>query len=165
MIFIFGVMAGSMLLRTSQNVQEAEERLFNLSAQVEEEQEAIRVLKAEWEYLNSPLRLEQLAKGYLPELVSPDSEQMMEQPTDLPDAYEGYEPVFDEAPIKPQPVDFSPQSSREPKEIERSNEASSRPVIVKPPSKPQLSSPPGGKKQPEKNFQDLLEGLRQGDRS
>lgn len=145
LIFLFGVMAGSLLLRTSQDVQEEEDRLFGLEARIEKEQETIRVLKAEWEYLNSPLRLEALAKDYLPELLAPEPNQMMAEPAALPDVSPDM-PVYgdyEERDLKPQPVEFSPRAKA---------------ISVKPKPKPQ---PIGLKKKPEKDFQGLLKSLGQ----
>lgn len=47
-------------------VQSQERELASLKAQVVSEQEAIRVLKAEWSYLNQPERLQTLAREHLP---------------------------------------------------------------------------------------------------
>ena len=64
-----------MLLHTSQNVQHAEERLQELELTKYREQEKIRMLKAEWESLNRPERLEKLANEFL-DLVPPTPAQM-----------------------------------------------------------------------------------------
>lgn len=58
-------MAGFMLFQTSQNVQQAEHQLRGLNAQLTKEGEALRVLEAEWDYLNRPDRLEELARQHL----------------------------------------------------------------------------------------------------
>lgn len=47
-------------------VKTQERELAALKAQVVSEQEAIRVLKAEWSYLNQPERLQTLAREHLP---------------------------------------------------------------------------------------------------
>lgn len=47
-------------------VKAQERELAALKAQVVSEQEAIRVLKAEWSYLNQPERLQTLAREHLP---------------------------------------------------------------------------------------------------
>lgn len=76
-IAVFGLAAlsGALLLHTSQSVQVAEEKLHDLQADAQREQDAIRMLKAEWAYLNSPERLEVLAKKYT-NLVPPDPQQI-----------------------------------------------------------------------------------------
>ncbi len=74
-IFALVCISGAILLRTSQNVQDAEDRLSILQASVEREQEQIRMLRAEWEGLNNPARLEKLANEFL-DLVPPSPDQM-----------------------------------------------------------------------------------------
>jgi cell division protein FtsL len=68
------VISGTMLFATSQKVQKAERQLSKLTAEKNREQESMRVLRAEWDYLNRPDRLEALASRYLgmkqPELAS-----------------------------------------------------------------------------------------------
>lgn len=59
------IAAGTLLFWTSQSVQRAEDRLENLTRAVANEEQAIRVLNAEWAYLNRPDRLEDLAVRYL----------------------------------------------------------------------------------------------------
>lgn len=57
--------AGVLLFQTSQGVQQKEAELVSLQQAVEKERKEIRVLRAEWDYLNRPDRLEALAAGYL----------------------------------------------------------------------------------------------------
>lgn len=57
--------AGFVLFQTSQNVQQAEGRLHKIQTALAKEQDALRVLEAEWDYLNRPDRLEELARDYL----------------------------------------------------------------------------------------------------
>lgn len=59
------VLSGTGLFWVSQSVQESESRLYMLERSIESEREAIRVLRAEWDYLNRPERLEVLAEEYL----------------------------------------------------------------------------------------------------
>jgi len=47
-------------------VKSQERELASLKAAIVSEQEAIRVLKAEWSYLNQPERLQTLAREHLP---------------------------------------------------------------------------------------------------
>lgn len=49
------------LMRVSQNVQKVERDIAATDRAIEREQEKIRVLRAEWAYLNNPARLESLA--------------------------------------------------------------------------------------------------------
>ena len=57
-------MASGILYHTSYRVQEQAERLSSINRQIVAEQEAIQVLKAEWAYLNDPIRMERLVAGH-----------------------------------------------------------------------------------------------------
>ena len=54
------VICGSLLFWTSQSVQRAETQLSQIKEHNDHEQETLRVLSAEWDYLNRPERLEKL---------------------------------------------------------------------------------------------------------
>jgi hypothetical protein len=76
--------AGFVLFQTSQNVQQAENNLHNVQTALAKEQDAMRVLEAEWDYLNRPDRLEELASQYLKmEASSPAA--LVGDSGDLPD--------------------------------------------------------------------------------
>ena len=62
---LLAVLSGSLLFWVSQQVQQVEREQRQLQAALSQEEESIRVLKAEWDYLNRPERLEQLAQKYL----------------------------------------------------------------------------------------------------
>jgi cell division protein FtsL len=55
-------------------VQELEDRLHTLNAEIITDQDATQVLQAEWSYLNQPTRLEALSKRLLG-MELPDAEQ------------------------------------------------------------------------------------------
>lgn len=59
------VFCGAVLFNTSQKVTDGKQRLARLQGDVRSEEESIRVLQAEWSYLNQPERLEKLARQYL----------------------------------------------------------------------------------------------------
>lgn len=61
--FVFGavLMTGIALINTGQRVQMMERQISANDRKIEAEKEAIRTLKAEWAYLNTPARLENLA--------------------------------------------------------------------------------------------------------
>jgi cell division protein FtsL len=46
------------------HVQQAEKRIDHLQAKIETEKENLRVLHAEWTFLNSPERLEKVARQH-----------------------------------------------------------------------------------------------------
>jgi hypothetical protein len=53
------------LFKTSQNVQQSERRLREVQLALAKEEDAIRVLETEWDYLNRPDRLEGLVRQHL----------------------------------------------------------------------------------------------------
>lgn len=57
--------AGLVLFQTSQNVQQAESHLRNTQEALSKEQASVRVLETEWDYLNRPDRIEELARRHL----------------------------------------------------------------------------------------------------
>ncbi len=59
------IACGSLLFLTSQSVQKAEQKLSKVSQSNEAEVDTLRVLSAEWDYLNRPERLERLTLGNL----------------------------------------------------------------------------------------------------
>ncbi len=64
-VFALVVASGAMLLDVSQRVQEAEREIRRADRAIEREQENIRVLQAEWAYLNDPARLELISSSGL----------------------------------------------------------------------------------------------------
>ncbi len=56
----FAVFIGSLLFKTSQSVQRAEQDLATVEQALKQEHESYRILTAEWDYLNRPERLERL---------------------------------------------------------------------------------------------------------
>ncbi|PJB70592.1 MAG: hypothetical protein CO093_07380 [Alphaproteobacteria bacterium CG_4_9_14_3_um_filter_47_13] len=96
------VAAGALLFWTSQTVQQAEDKLSRLQKAVENEKQSIRVLHAEWDYLNRPVRLESLAAEYLD--LSPVSSRSMHWeveslPDRLPPALVGVNSVPEAQPV------------------------------------------------------------------
>ena len=75
--------SGALLFWTSQSVQQEQTRLRSLERARNNEEQALRVLRAEWAYLNRPDRLEALARGHL-NMVPPDRKYLMSPPTGLP---------------------------------------------------------------------------------
>ena len=85
-IFALAAISGAALLNVSQRVQHAEERLSAIKAEIAQEEDAVRLLRAEWAYLNRPGRLERMAQDFLDLLPPrPDTMQgeMMEKASEL----------------------------------------------------------------------------------
>lgn len=59
------VVCGTVLFHTSQEASDGRQRLRGLEREMLREEESLRVLRAEWSYLNQPERLEKLARQYL----------------------------------------------------------------------------------------------------
>lgn len=59
------VLCGTLLFHTSQQVTDGRTALRAMEREVLREEESLRVLQAEWSYLNQPERLEKLAREYL----------------------------------------------------------------------------------------------------
>lgn len=102
------VLLGSALFWVSQSVQRAEDDLHRMKRMVNMELEAIRVLEAEWDYLNSPIRLEELADTYL----SFENTPALNVTEDISDIPESVVPVVPS--IKPIPVSLSSAPKSEP---------------------------------------------------
>ncbi len=62
---VLAVICGGMLFQTSQRVTDGRAQLAGIDAAARKEDEHLRVLQAEWSYLNQPDRLEKLSKQYL----------------------------------------------------------------------------------------------------
>jgi hypothetical protein len=58
-------LSGGVLYHTSQQVTDGRQKLATINDDLRKEDETIRVLQAEWGYLNQPDRLEKLSKQYL----------------------------------------------------------------------------------------------------
>lgn len=78
------VVAGFVLFQTSQNVQDAEGRLRSIQTALSKEQDAMRVLEAEWDYLNRPDRLEELAQQHL-KMKAQSPMSLVNDSSDLPE--------------------------------------------------------------------------------
>lgn len=63
--FCCAMVTGALLFQTSQRVTDGRQRLENITAEMRREEDSLRVLQAEWSYLNQPERLEKLAAQYL----------------------------------------------------------------------------------------------------
>ena len=82
-LIVAAALTGVMLFRISERVQTAEDNLAHMEEAAAKEAETIRVLRAEWDYLNRPDRLESLAKTHL-KMTKPGIAQVMTDSGDLP---------------------------------------------------------------------------------
>lgn len=80
------VLSGTCLYAVSQEVHRAEGRLSSLRSSISDEEEAIRTLQAEWACLNSPPRLDRLARQYL-EMDAPAPQALLAGAQDLPEVF------------------------------------------------------------------------------
>ena len=73
--FVLATALGATLFWVSQQVQQLESEQRRLSDETQSESEGLRVLHAEWDYLNRPDRIEALASRYLNGMatVTPDN--------------------------------------------------------------------------------------------
>lgn len=78
--------AGFLLFQTSQNVQQAEDKLRVAHESLAKEESSVRVLETEWDYLNRPDRIEDLARQHLkmratmPDALVKDSRSVTDPP-------------------------------------------------------------------------------------
>jgi hypothetical protein len=66
--FVLATALGAALFWVSQQVQMLEREQRGINQQISSEQEGMRVLNAEWDYLNRPDRIEALAAKYLDQM-------------------------------------------------------------------------------------------------
>lgn len=73
--FVLATILGASLFWVSQQVQQLEREQREMVEQIASEDEGLRVLYAEWDYLNRPDRIEALAARYLNNMtpVTPDN--------------------------------------------------------------------------------------------
>ena len=97
---LLALLSGAALFWVSQQVQQVEREQRQLMASITEEQESMRVLKAEWDYLNRPERLEQLSSKYL-NMTPVSADTLVQSISAIP------EPEDPTAPPDEQPVEVS----------------------------------------------------------
>lgn len=84
-VLILAVLSGVSLFWVSQQVQQLEREQRMIRQQVASEQEGIRVLVAEWDYLNRPERLERLVVRYLDDMQTVQPENLLTNVSDVPE--------------------------------------------------------------------------------
>ena len=140
--------SGFMLFSTAQKVQQADSEQRRMQTSVAQEEQTIRVLRAEWDYLNRPDRLEALVKNNL-ELIPAQPNSVREDTSDLPGMAE---PVVPARKPSFNPSYSSPVAKAIPAVLE-SPSSSSPPQALPKPTAPQ--SP----ESPQKDFNKLLNEL------
>ncbi len=102
---VLAIGSGTLLFRVSQHVQSKETELQSIKQAIAREEESIRVLKAEWVYLNQPERLEKLADKYL-DLQSPQVKRLKYQGEEVPEPFYPALPKSKPS-LTPQPASLS----------------------------------------------------------
>lgn len=97
LLLMLAAFFGVLLFWTSQAVQQKEDDLAILTKSLRQETEAIRVLSLEWDYLNRPERLEQLAREELG-MEMPSPAQLVSTADAIPEPVPavGYEALMQE---------------------------------------------------------------------
>ena len=87
--FAVATICGVLLMWTSQAVQHKEDQLAEVRQHLAQETDTLRVLSVEWDYLNRPQRLEELARNQLG-MEQPSANEVVRNVSDIP------EPVLEE---------------------------------------------------------------------
>lgn len=83
LVFILLAFSGAALMHISHSVQRLEKEVAANQKTIDQEQEAIRVLKAEWAYLNTPERLEKMAIHGL-DMAVPETKKVISNIENMP---------------------------------------------------------------------------------
>ncbi len=82
-VFLLLACSGAALMHISHSVQRFEKQVASNQKIIDQEEEAIRVLKAEWAYLNRPERLENMAKRGL-DMGVPETKKVISDMENIP---------------------------------------------------------------------------------
>lgn len=135
---VFGVL----LFWTSQDVQKKERELAKSKAELAQEEETLRVLSVEWDYLNRPQRLEQLAKELGMQL--PSAQEVVSGMDQIPE------------PIEPAAGEVIPMEESITHAVSMEPEAPKKAAPKQLPKKAEILSPSSAEKQ---SFERLIESL------
>jgi len=129
--FILATALGAALFWVSQQVQMLEHEQRGYNEQIASEQEGMRVLNAEWDYLNRPDRIEALAAKYLDKMqpVIPDNLLRNANAVPEPQVMQGE----DETPVMVSTGDGKTEKSDKPQSVNAAPD--SRPIHDKEDSK------------------------------
>ncbi|HEY0901780.1 MAG TPA: energy transducer TonB [Micavibrio sp.] len=146
-------MSGGLLFSTAQKVQQAENEMRRVQGKVTQEEQTSRVLRAEWDYLNRPDRLEALVKNNL-DLQQARPESVRNDTAELPDPYTplipARKPAYSSPVIKAMPAVMSAAPAENPPPAHKPSPAAQAPES----SPPDISS-----EAPQKDFNKLLHEL------
>ena len=67
-LFLFVLLGAFWLYQVKHEAKEEESRIVKLEKQIEDEKEALLLLKAEWSYLNRPERVQKLSERFADQL-------------------------------------------------------------------------------------------------
>lgn len=90
-VIAFLILSAGVLMHVSQNVQKLEREIALCDQAIDKENEKIRVLNAEWAYLNNPQRLEEIASGGY-NMKMPGAKELIGNSANLPDFLAFVEP-------------------------------------------------------------------------
>lgn len=130
--FAIATICGVLLMWTSQAVQHKEDQLSEVRQKLAQESDTLRVLSVEWDYLNRPQRLEELARNQLG-MEQPSAKEVVRNVADIP------EPMFEEEGSVIQAVSMEPAKPLPPQAM-----------------KSEIVSPSKAEKQ---NFETLIQNL------
>lgn len=100
---------GILLFWTSQAVQQKEDEFADIKGKYKHEQETLRVLGVEWDYLNRPQRLEKLAVEQLG-MQAPGAKEMVRTVSDIPEPIViPNKSVYHDVAVKPVPAPQAPK--------------------------------------------------------
>lgn len=170
------ITCGVLLFHTSQKVVDGQEKLSALEKNISTEDESLRVLSAEWSYLNKPERLEKLARQHLK--LEPMKGRQFVTLQNLPDTPPQVEPVADsattgKAAADPAAAEKTAGSAVTEKTSIKKTEAAPALKIIQPPTSSPLATtalpaptaktkkqlPAAAQNAPQKNFSDLIKNL------
>ena len=128
--FCLSILIGAVLFQTTQRVSDHRQKLFVITQNLQDEEETLRVLQAEWSYLNQPDRLEKLSRAYLK--LSPMKGQQFARTGNIPMRPAPVEPVPDDAAA----LLAAAQVSSTAEVLMQAAAAPPRPPVRKPPLRP-----------------------------
>ena len=158
---MLAVLAGAVLFWTSRGVQHSHDQLANLHSSIAYEREAIRVLQAEWSYLNNPERLDALVRKHF-DMQVPNSKDMIQDIDVLPEHVAPVVPtrkpsIYRDAVLRPS----SPKVKAAAHSAVSSPSNRSKAASISSPSSTQPENLPASSSQKDKSFFSLIDDIAQ----